>query len=85
MARSSRSRTSVSSSISPCRWRSSALPPTGGGVKKFFSTGKLNERFTECDKLARRGQTESDAAREALEVLDASQLFSNFAANHSLL
>ena len=85
MARSRRSRTSASSSISWCRWRSRSLPPLGGAVRKFLSVGKLRERFAKRDEFARRRKAERDAAGEAFEIEDAAKLFADFAADDGLL
>ncbi len=82
---SRRSRTSASSSISWWRWRSKSLPPFGGAVRKFLSVGSCVERFAQRDEFARRCQAERDAACEAFEIEDASELFADFAADYGLL
>ncbi len=46
---------------------------------------KLYQRFAQRNKFARRCQPESNAAREPFEVLNAAELFANFAAHHGLL
>src|ERR1700676_4619061 len=53
--------------------------------QKILQHGKLDKRFAQRDKFARRSQPKSDAAREPFEILDAPQLFANLPANHGLL
>ena len=47
--------------------------------------GKPPQRFTQGNQFSRTGVAESDAAGEALEILNAAQFLADFAAHYSLL
>ena len=53
--------------------------------EEFLQDGELREGFAEGEEFAGSGEAKSDAAGEALEVLDAAQLFADFAADDGLL
>jgi len=56
----------------------------GRRSNKILEDGKLREGLAEGKEFARRGEAESDAAGEALEILNAAKLFANFAADDGL-
>src|SRR6266480_4210516 len=58
---------------------------TGRSVEKILEDRDLRKRFAERDEFVGCSETQSDAAREALEVEDAAEFFADFAADDGLL
>src|SRR5258708_2130929 len=78
-------RTSGSSAVSFWGSRGRSVPPGLWRREESFQDRELREGFAEGEKFARGGETESDAAGEAFEILNAAEFLANFAADYGLL